>query len=329
MTDESDHSRKLADMAFGEALQRFVQTKPEEVAAVTPLSASDETIEGLIAEFESFAQVDDAGNEYWFARDLQTLFGYAKWDNFLAVIAKAKEACEQAGHGCDDHFAGVGKMVSVGSGAEREIEDMILSRYACYLVAQNADGKKRPVAFAQTYFAIQTRRQEIADQEAQEYLPLSEDERRVLLRDEIKTHNRHLASAAKNAGVREGLDFAIFQTEGYKGLYGGLDVPGIRRRKGLTAKQSILDHMGSTELAANLFRATQTEEKLRREGIKGKDAANRAHFEVGAKVRQTIKDLGGDMPERLPAQEDIKKVGRRLQKAIKNTARIGRDKSGV
>ena len=308
-------------MAFGEALERYAQTKPLEVSISPVLSASDDTIEGLISQFEAVGQVDDDGSEYWFARDLQSLFGYAKWDNFLGVIAKAKAACSQAGRGCEDHFADVGKMVEVGSGAEREIEDMVLSRYACYLVAQNADGRKRPVAFAQTYFAIQTRRQEIADQEAQEYEPLSEDERRVLLRDEIKTHNRHLASAAKNAGVRDGLDFAIFQTEGYKGLYGGLDVPGIRRRKRLTSRQAILDHMGSTELAANLFRATQTEEKLRRDGIKGKDSANRAHYEVGAKVRQTIKDLGGDMPENLPAQEDVKKVGRRLQKAIKNSTK--------
>lgn len=320
MKDESDHSRQLADMAFGEALERFAQTKPSELGAVTPFSASDDTIEGLIADFESAGQIDDDGNEYWFARDLQTLLGYTKWDNFLAVVSKAKAACAQAGRGCEDHFAGVGKMIALGKGAEREVEDIILSRYACYLVAQNADGRKRPVSFAQTYFAIQTRRQEIADQEAQEYQPLSEDERRCLLREEIKTHNKHLASAAKNAGVREGLDFAIFQTEGYKGLYGGLDVPGIRRRKRLTPRQAILDHMGSTELAANLFRATQTEEKLRREGIKGKDAANRAHYEVGAKVRQTIKDIGGAMPETLPALEDVKKVGRRLQKAIKSAA---------
>lgn len=321
MNDESDHSHKLADVAFGEALQRFAQTKADEVTAIASLPTSEDTIEGLIAAFEAAAQVDDDGNAYWFARDLQPLLGYTKWDNFLTVIARAKEACTQAGHGHDDHFAGVGKMIQIGKGAEREIEDLILSRYACYLIAQNADGRKRPVAFAQTYFAIQTRRQEVADQEAQEYAPLSEDERRVLLRDEIKTHNRHLASAAKNAGVREGLEFAIFQTEGYKGLYGGLDVPGIRRRKHLTAKQAILDHMGSTELAANLFRATQTEDKLRREGIRGKEAANRAHYEVGAKVRQTIKDIGGQMPEHLPAEEDIKKVGRRRQKAIKNATK--------
>lgn len=321
MNEDPNHSRKLADMAFGEALQRFAQSDPSEVRALARLNTSDETIEGLISAFEAAVELDDDGNEFWFARDLQPLLGYTKWDNFLTVVTRAKQACATAGHGCDDHFAGVGRMVPLGSGAEREIEDIVLSRYACYLVAQNGDGRKRPVAFAQTYFAIQTRRQEVANQEAQEYTPLSEDERRVLLRDEIKTHNRHLASAAKNAGVREGLDFAIFQTEGYKGLYGGLDVAGIRRRKRLAGKQAILDHMGSTELAANLFRATQTEEKLRREGIEGKEAANRTHYEVGAKVRQTIKDIGGDMPETLPAQEDIKKVGRRLQKAIRNSTK--------
>lgn len=323
MTDDSERARKLADMAFGSSLQRFVQTNPSIISKPSP--ESDESIEGLIAAFEAAAHQDEDGNQFWFARDLQSLLGYAKWDNFLAVIVKAKTACEQAGHVNEDHFADVGKMVSLGSGAEREIEDIALSRYASYLIAQNGDGRKRPIAFAQTYFAIQTRRQEIADQEAQEYYPLSEDERRVLLRDEIKTHNKNLASAAKNAGVKEGVEFAIFQTEGYKGLYGGLDVPGIRRRKGLKPNQAILDHMGSTELAANLFRATQTEEKLRRENVKGRLAANKAHFDVGAKVRQTIKDIGGDMPETLAAQEDVKKVGRRLQKAIKSTAKIGRD----
>ena len=309
MTDDSEHTRRLAKAAFGEAM------KPRK------LSVSDDTIEALIAAFEGAARVDDEANEFWLARDLQGLLEYTKWDNFLAVIEKAKAACAAAGHDPDDHFADVGKMIALGKGAEREVEDIALSRYAAYLTAQNADGRKRPVAFAQTYFAIQTRRQEIADQQTQEYLPLSEDERRVLLREEIKTHNKHLASAAKNAGVREGIEFAIFQTEGYKGLYGGLDVPGIRRRKGLKAKQAILDHMGSTELAANLFRATQTEEKLRRENIRGKEAASRAHHDVGAKVRQTIKELGGQMPEQLPAAEDVKKVARRLQAAINSTSK--------
>lgn len=315
-----ERSSKLARIAFSEAYSR-----PNRSRESLESNTLGDSIEALIERFEEASNVDDEGNEYWFARDLQVLLGYTKWDNFVTVIERGKIACEQAGHGCDDHFAGVGKMVSLGSGAEREIEDIILSRYAAYLVAQNSDGRKRPVAFAQTYFAIQTRRQEVRDQEEVEYVPLSEDERRILLRDEIKEHNRNLASAAKNAGVRDGLDFAIFQTEGYKGLYGGLDVPGIRKRKGLTAKQHILDHMGSTELAANLFRATQTEEKLRREGIKGREAANRTHFKIGRKVRQTIREIGGDMPETLSPEEDIKKVSRRLNRALNSTSKRIRD----
>jgi len=280
---------------------------------VQPTGEAD-SIEQLVEAFEAAAQIDERDREFWFARDLQRLLDYSKWDNFLTVVSKARQAAIASNHMVDNHFAGVGKKVRLGSGAEREIDDIILSRYACYLVAQNADPKKRPVAFAQTYFAIQTRRQEVDDQEKREYQSLTEEERRMMLREEIKTHNKHLASAAKNAGVREGKDYAIFQTEGYKGLYGGLDVPGIRQRKGLTQKQTILDHMGSTELAANLFRATQTEEKLRREDIKGKEAANRAHYEVGAKVRRTIRDIGGAMPEELAPAEDIKKVQRRLKK---------------
>lgn len=304
MSENDDRSKKLAQIAFGEAFH------PAEI------SASNETIETLITAFEDASQSDDQGNEFWYARDLQLLLGYTKWDNFLSVVERAREACIASGNATSNHFAGVGKMVSLGSGAEREIDDIALSRYASYLVAQNGDPRKQEVAFAQTYFAIQTRRQELEDRAVKEYVPLSEDERRYLLREEIKEHNRNLASAAKNAGVSDGRDFAIFQTHGYKGLYGGLDVPGIRRRKGLKASQQILDHMGSTELAANLFRATQTEEKLRKENIKGKEAANRTHFDVGAKVRQTIREIGGDMPETLPPAEDIKKVERRVKRNI-------------
>ena len=212
----------------------------------------------------------------------------------------------------------VNEMVEVGSGAERPVESSRLTRYASYLVAQNGDARKRPVAFAQTYFAIQTRRQEIRDDDVSQYVPLSEDHKRLLLRDEIKEHNKNLASAAKGAGVHEPVDFAIFQTFGYKGLYGGLDRPGIQRRKGLKSKDNILDHMGSTELAANLFRATQTEEKLRRDKISGKDAANSTHYEVGQKVRHAIREIGGTMPENLPKAENIAKVAKRLKKAVGN-----------
>lgn len=207
-------------------------------------------------------------------------------------------------------------MVPIGSSAERKITDFRLSRYACYLIAQNGDARKKQISFAQTYFAIQTRRTEIRDENESDLTPLSEDQKRMLLRDEIKEHNKHLASAAKGAGVERPLDFAVFQTFGYKGLYGGLDKQGIQRRKGLKGKQQILDHMGSAELAANLFRATQTEEKLRRERVRGKDSANATHFDVGRKVRDAIRDIGGTMPEDLPSAEDVKKVARRLKKGV-------------
>ena len=201
-------------------------------------------------------------------------------------------------------------MVSIGSGAEREVDDVKLSRYACYLIVQNADPSKEIVALGQTYFAVQTRLQEI--QQLQTYQQLkTEDEKRIFLRKEMFEHNKQLAAAAKNAGVIEPIDYAIFQNHGYMGLYGGLDAKGIHRKKGLKKSETILDHMGSTELAANLFRATQTEEKLKRENIKGKQKANQTHFEVGKKVRKTIQELGGTMPENLPKADSIKKISKK------------------
>ena len=269
-----------------------------------------EAIEDLMRAFEKAAHHDEEG-EFWSARELRELLGYASWEKFQPPIEKAKAACAGVGEAVDDHFHHVVKMVALGSGAQRETEDVELTRFACYLIAQNGDPLKRPqIAAAQTYFAVQTRRQEIADT-AQP--PLTEDERRVLARDELKAHNKALASAAKAAGVTRPIDYAIFQNEGYKGLYGGLDRQMIQRRKKLTAKQDILDHMSSSELAANLFRATQTEDKLRREDIRTKDAANRAHRQVGAKVRQTIKELGGTMPEEYPAVEHVKEARKRLK----------------
>lgn len=305
----------LAEIAFGEALQKLSTPESRQVAVETNAAMKDGAIEKLIQLFESAAHTEDNA-EYWLGRDLQELLGYDKWDNFLAVVQKAKESCLTTGQEASDHFADVSKMVQIGSGAARAIPDVRLSRYACYLIAQNGDPKKPAVAFAQTYFAIQTRRQEVQDREDTFYGPLPEDEKRVFLRDEIKHHNRKLASAAKSAGVVMPIDFAIFQNSGYQGLYNGMDCNAIRRRKGITKRQDILDHMGSTELAANLFRATQTEEKLTRDNVKGKEAANHTHYVVGREVRQAIAKIGGTMPEALPVAEDIAKVSRRLKKAI-------------
>ncbi len=257
--------------------------------------------------FEKIRQLDANGNEYWGARQLAKVLDYSDFRNFLTVITKAREACENSGHPLGNHLVDFTEMVSIGSGAKREMESVKLSRYACYLIVQNADPSKEVVALGQTYFAVQTRLQEIRQMD--EYNRLStEDEKRIFLRNEMVKHNSLLAAAAKNAGVAGSLDYAIFQNHGYMGLYGGLDAKGIHKKKSLKKSQHILDHMGSTELAANLFRATQTEEKLRRENIKGKQKANQTHYDVGKKVRQTIKEIGGTMPENLPIADSIKKL---------------------
>lgn len=259
-----------------------------------------------LSVFEQIKRSDDKGNEYWSARDLSKVLEYSEFRHFLPVIERAKEACSNSGHRVADHFEDILEMVPIGSGAQRNTDSVKLSRYACYLIVQNADPSKEVVALGQTYFAVQTRLQEITQMEAYNKLS-TEDEKRLFLRNEMAKHNTLLAAAAKNAGVIDPLDYAIFQNHGYMGLYGGLDAKGIHKKKGLKKSQQILDHMGSTELAANLFRATQTEEKLRRESIKGKNKANQTHFEVGKKVRQTIKELGGTMPENLPVADSIKK----------------------
>ncbi|WP_028994267.1 DNA damage-inducible protein D [Azonexus hydrophilus] len=253
------------------------------------------------ASFEGLRQLDDAGNEYWLARKLATALDYSQYRHFLPAIERARIACEQSGQAVSDHFEDVLTMVDIGSGAKRQIEDIRLSRYACYLIVQNGDPSKPVIANGQTYFAIQTRRQELANDTA--FGQLSEDEKRLAIRNELAQHNKYLAAAAAEAGVESGLDFAVFQDHGYRGLYGGLGAKAIHARKGLKKSQKILDHMGSTELAANLFRATQTEEKLRRDGVKGKQEANLTHLAVGRKVRETIKELGGTMPEDLPTPE--------------------------
>jgi DNA-damage-inducible protein D len=257
-----------------------------------------------ITEFDKIKRITEYGAEYWVARELMTVFGYDTWRRFEDAISRAIEACDNSGNDSSQEFLPVpAKTLEVGG---RPGKDYFLSRYACYLIAQNGDPSKDEIAKAQTYFAIQTRRQEISE-------TLLEDKKRIMLRDEMKKHNTDLASAAKNAGVMDGLDYAIFQNFGYQGLYGGLGVQDIHKKKKLKKSQKILDHMGSEELAANLFRATQAEAKLRRENIKGKGNANELHKEVGRMVRRAIREIGGTMPENLPVADGIGKAVTRLK----------------
>ena len=264
---------------------------------------------GRQSPFEQIKRTTDAGIEFWSSRDFAGVLGYENYRNFEGVIEKAKLSCFNSGYRIEDHFVDVDEMVIIGSGAERPIKTTRMSRYACYLTIQNADPKKEIVAHGQTYFTIQTRRQELEDENI-------EEERRLLLREEMRRHNVQLMGAARGSGVIEPRDYAIFQNHGYMGLYGGLKQGDIHQLKGLKKSQKILDHMGSTELAANLFRATQAEEKLRRDDIKGKDAANLTHHKVGEKVRKTIQELGGTMPEDLPTVESIKKIETKKRKQI-------------
>lgn len=261
--------------------------------------------------FEDIKHIDEDGQEFWYARELQRVLEYAQWRYMKEAVERARLACENSGLNPDNHFAEVRKMVPIGSGAERAVEDYMLSRFACYLVVMNGDPRKEVIALGQAYFAVKTRQQELIEN----YEELSEDQKRLAIRNEMKRHNIALADAAHDAGVIEQKDYAIFQNKGYQGLYGGLGVKEIHARKGLKKSQKILDHMGSTELAANLFRATQTEEKLRRENIQGKAAANQAHYDVGRKVRQTIQELGGTMPEDLPTPEkSAKQIEREVER---------------
>lgn len=261
--------------------------------------------------FEDLKYTNEYGEEFWYARDLQQVLEYAEWRNFKLVVEKAKMACEVSNNEVLDHFVDVNKMVQIGSNATREVDDIMLSRYACYLIVQNGDPRKQVIALGQTYFAIKTRQQEIIEN----YEDLTEDQKRLAIRNEIINHNKSLAEAADLAGVKTPLEYAVFQNHGYMGLYGGLKAQDIHKQKGLKRNQKILDHMGSTELAANLFRATQTDDKLRRENIQGKEEANKTHYEVGKAVRKTIKDLGGSMPEDLPVpKKSVKQIEKEKQR---------------
>lgn len=262
--------------------------------------------------FEDIKHFDGDGQEYWLARELQEVLGYTKWQNFEKVIDKAKYACKSSGYIENSHFTDVSKMVESGV-ADIPVRDIMLSRYACYLIAQNGDPRKEVIALAQTYFAVQTRKQELQEN----FDSLTEDQKRLAIRSDLKEHNKSLVEAAKQAGVETQMDYATFQNKGYQGLYGGLGAQDIHKRKGLKKSQKILDYMGSEELAANLFRATQTDAKLRRENVQGKDAANAVHYSVGAKVRQTIEELGGTMPEDLPVPDkSIRQLEKEEQKRL-------------
>ena len=264
--------------------------------------------------FESIKHINEYGQEFWYARELARVLEYKDFRNFEQSIFKAMDACKNSGYDIADHFGDATEMVEIGLGAQRGFPSYTLSRYACYLTVMNGDPRKEVIAVGQTSFAVKTRQQELVEN----YDQLSEDQKRLAIRHEMTEHNKSLADAAKMAGVETPQEYAIFQNYGYMGLYGGLKAADIKARKGLKKNQNILDHMGSTELAANLFRATQTDEKLRRENIHGKAAANRTHLEVGKKVRQTIKDLGGTMPEDLPTPEkSIKQLEREREKLKK------------
>ena len=276
--------------------------------------------------FEQIRHEAEDGSEYWSARELARTLGYTEFGKFRNAIQKAEVACENSGQMVEDHFAHVSEMIPIGKGGKRQVEDVRMSRYACYLVVQNADPTKEIVAVGQTYFAVQTHRQEQADELAK----LTEEQRRLYLRGELSSHNRKLAEAANQAGVIEPVDFAVFTDHGYQGLYGGLKHRDIHRRKGLKKSQHILDYMAGEELGANIFRVTQAEAKLRREGVKGKQQANKAHYDVGREVRDTIQRLGGTMPEELPTpQESIQQLRRQEERRLQQGPQLQLIEEGI
>lgn len=268
-------------------------------------------------EYKSFEDIKlrrQDGSEFWNARELSVALEYAVWRNFSKVIDKAILACKNSGFDRDEHFVEVSKMIQMPNNAKKQVLDYELSRYACYLIVQNGDPRKEVIALGQTYFAIQTRRQEVSDY----FNQLDEDNKRLVIRGDVKQWNQMLAEAARNAGLITNEEYAVFQNAGYKGLYGGFDVLDIHERKGLGEKDKVLDFMGSEELAANLFRITQTESKLKRDNVQGASAANATHYTVGKEVRAAIERVGGTMPENLPTPEkSISQIEREQIKELK------------
>ena len=249
--------------------------------------------------FEAIKQIDENGEEFWYARDLQKVLQYSNWQNFSKVIDRAMLACKNSGFSVSECFPDIRKTIEMPNYATRSVADYKLSRYACYLIVQNGDPRKEIIAFGQTYFAIQTHRQELTDA----FNDLDENNKRLVVRGNIKQWNQLLAIAAHNAGVITNKEFGIFQNSGYSGLYGGLTVADIHKRKGLKESERILDFMESTELIANLFRISQTEEKLKLDQICGKTKANETHYQIGQKIRNAMMDMGTTLPEKLPTPE--------------------------
>ena len=262
--------------------------------------------------FEDIKHTDENGVEFWYARELQNVLNYSEWRKFEGVIKKAEVSCKNSGIDSFDHFVGIDKMVQIGSGAERKQQDYKLSRYACYLIAQNGDSRKKVIALAQTYFAVQTRKQELTEKE---YTMLTEDEKRFYQRNLTRKGNYSLNQTAKKAGVK---NFDKFHNAGYKGLYNGETADDIAKRKGLRYREDILDNMGSDELIANLFRISQTEQKLKKDKIQSEKEANSTHYKVGKKVRKAIADIGGTMPEDLPTpKKSLKQLEKENRKSLK------------
>ena len=261
--------------------------------------------------FEDIKHIDDDGNEYWLARELMPLLEYSKWERFSNTINNAKIACENSGYNVNDHFPGVGKLISIGKGGKRKVDDYKLSRYACYLIAQNGDSRKKPIALAQTYFAIQTRKQELNEKE---YNELTEDEKRLYRRKAQRKGNYNLNKTAINSGVK---DLARFHNAGYKGLYNGETADDIFKRKKLRYREDILDNMGSEELANNIFRIAQTDAKLKRDKVDNEYTANSVHYKIGKIVRKAIKEAGGTMPEDLPTPNKSLKELEKESKKVK------------
>lgn len=273
------------------------------------------------ASFEELKRLNEHGAEFWSARDLQLLLGYSQWRRFEDAIGRAMASCEQSGNACDYHFAGAGKPIVGGKGAVQEVADYHLSRFACYLIAQNGDPRKPAIAAAQKYFAVQTRRQELSQEHAA-------DVERLEGRKQVSEEFKNLSGAARTAGVAD-RRFGIFHDAGYKGLYAGRGVDAIKAKKGIDERDNLMDRMNSTELAANQFRMTQARDKLAREGIRGEQRAIDAHHSVGREVRAAIAKIGGTMPEDIPADEHIKLVEKRVRAAPPRLAIQGPEAGGL